>query len=247
MLLAARPELHSRAVAVHHPDDAGAVGAGGIRRRSHRGPRCRRHAARDRERRDRRIAARGVLERIRSRACRSPSTSRPSIDGSIRSPSRSWSRKCRSRARATWRAGTPPDAVDAARHRALAEDRFTATAASGGRCHDQLYVELTAFPDATSLASLRDVGVTYVVVHTDDYGSRWRSVEEQIVKTPAFKLEHVEGERPRLLAPAADPRPWTLRPHFSGCFRRHSSEPLMASAIDCRASASDFPAIRACR
>ena len=59
--------------------------------------------------------------------------------------------------------------------------------------HDRLYLELTAFPDATSLASLREVGVTYIVVHTDEYGDRWRTVEEQIARTPALKLEHTEG------------------------------------------------------
>ena len=59
--------------------------------------------------------------------------------------------------------------------------------------HDRLYVELPGFPDAVSVASLREVGVTYVVVHTEDYGDRWRAVEEQIAKTGAFKLEQVEG------------------------------------------------------
>jgi len=59
--------------------------------------------------------------------------------------------------------------------------------------HDRLYIELTGFPDATSLASLRAVGVTYVVVHTEDYGTRWPAVEKEIAKTSALKLEHVEG------------------------------------------------------
>ncbi len=59
--------------------------------------------------------------------------------------------------------------------------------------HDRLYEELTAFPDATSLAALRDVGVTYIVVHSDDYGERWRTIDEQIAKTPALTLVHVEG------------------------------------------------------
>lgn len=59
--------------------------------------------------------------------------------------------------------------------------------------HEQLYLDLTAFPDAKSLASLREVGVRYVVVHTEEYGNRWRAVEEQIARTPALNLEHVEG------------------------------------------------------
>ena len=59
--------------------------------------------------------------------------------------------------------------------------------------HDELYKELSAFPSVASLALLREAGVNYVVVHSDDYGSRWASVEEQIVRSPALKLEHVEG------------------------------------------------------
>ena len=59
--------------------------------------------------------------------------------------------------------------------------------------HDRLYLELPGFPDATSVASLREVGVTYVIVHTENYGDRWRAVEQQIERTGAFKLEHVEG------------------------------------------------------
>ena len=59
--------------------------------------------------------------------------------------------------------------------------------------HAQLYDELTAFPDAKSLASLRAVGVNYVVVHTDQYGDRWRTIEKQIAGTPALRLEHTEG------------------------------------------------------
>jgi hypothetical protein len=60
--------------------------------------------------------------------------------------------------------------------------------------HDQLYLELTAFPDATSLASLRGVGVNYVVVHTAEYGGRWPAIEAAIARTPALTLEHVEGD-----------------------------------------------------
>ncbi len=59
--------------------------------------------------------------------------------------------------------------------------------------HDRLYEDLTGFPDARSLASLREVGVTHVVVHTDDYGSRWQTIEEQIARTPALSLTHAEG------------------------------------------------------
>ena len=60
--------------------------------------------------------------------------------------------------------------------------------------HDQLYLELTAFPDATSITSLQSVGVTHIVVHTGDYGDRWRGIEDRIAMTPELRLLHVEGE-----------------------------------------------------
>lgn len=60
--------------------------------------------------------------------------------------------------------------------------------------HDQLYLDLTAFPNATSIAGLRDVGVKYVVVHTAQYGGRWPSVEQAITRSAELKLEHVEGD-----------------------------------------------------
>jgi hypothetical protein len=59
--------------------------------------------------------------------------------------------------------------------------------------HDRLYLELAQFPDRPSIDSLRTLGVTFIVVHTEEYGSRWASVEEEIADTPALKLEHVEG------------------------------------------------------
>ena len=59
--------------------------------------------------------------------------------------------------------------------------------------HEQLYLDLTAFPDATSINSLRDVGVNHVVVHTDDYGDGWTRVEALIARTPELRLEHIEG------------------------------------------------------
>jgi hypothetical protein len=59
--------------------------------------------------------------------------------------------------------------------------------------HDRLYLEMAEFPDPPSVDSLRELGVTFIVVHTDQYGSRWPSVEEEIAHTPALKLEHIEG------------------------------------------------------
>ncbi|MFM8535097.1 MAG: hypothetical protein ACKOEC_16155 [Acidimicrobiia bacterium] len=60
--------------------------------------------------------------------------------------------------------------------------------------HDQLYADLNRFPDPTSLNSLREVGVTYIVVHTEAYGITWRTVEEQIARSGQLKLEHSDGD-----------------------------------------------------
>lgn len=60
--------------------------------------------------------------------------------------------------------------------------------------HDQLYVDLTAFPDPNSISRLREVGVNYVVVHTQEYDIRWRTIEEQIARSGALKLEFSEGD-----------------------------------------------------
>jgi len=60
--------------------------------------------------------------------------------------------------------------------------------------HDQLYQDLHGFPDKASIAALREVGVTYIVVHTERYGISWRTIEEQIAKTPVLRLAHVEGD-----------------------------------------------------
>jgi hypothetical protein len=60
--------------------------------------------------------------------------------------------------------------------------------------HSRLYQELTAFPDALSIASLRELGVTYVVVHTDAYADdHWRRVEARLRASTDLRLEHVEG------------------------------------------------------
>lgn len=60
--------------------------------------------------------------------------------------------------------------------------------------HDQLYLDMTTFPNEQSLTALRGVGVTYVVVHTNEFAARWPAVDAQIGRTPSLKLEHVEGD-----------------------------------------------------
>src|SRR5205085_9738378 len=58
--------------------------------------------------------------------------------------------------------------------------------------HERLYQELTNFPDAMSLRTLSEIGVTYVIVHTDLYPSgEWPRVESAIARFPALALEHV--------------------------------------------------------
>jgi hypothetical protein len=61
--------------------------------------------------------------------------------------------------------------------------------------HDELYAELTQFPDDTSLRALSGLGVNYVVVHTDLYPpGEWSKVEERIGLFQGWlKLEHVDG------------------------------------------------------
>lgn len=61
--------------------------------------------------------------------------------------------------------------------------------------HERLYLELTAFPDETSLRSLRDLGVKYVVVHDEMYlAERRAEIDARYVRHAAdLKLEHVEG------------------------------------------------------
>lgn len=60
--------------------------------------------------------------------------------------------------------------------------------------HERLYRELTTFPDARSVASLREVGVTHVVVHADEYpDGAWPAVEARLSATPGLSLLHVEG------------------------------------------------------
>jgi hypothetical protein len=61
--------------------------------------------------------------------------------------------------------------------------------------HSQLYSDMRAFPDETSVARLSDIGVTYVVVHTDQYeASEWNKVEERLRRfSTRLRLEQVEG------------------------------------------------------
>ena len=74
--------------------------------------------------------------------------------------------------------------------------------------HLELFREMQFFPDETSVASLSDAGVTYVVVHTDAYPpDEWIRVEERLEEFASrLRLEHVEGAGRvySLLRPAAE-------------------------------------------
>jgi hypothetical protein len=61
--------------------------------------------------------------------------------------------------------------------------------------HWQLFSEMELFPDDTSVASLSDLGVTYVVVHTDLYPpGEWSKIEERLrLFSSRLRLDHIEG------------------------------------------------------
>jgi hypothetical protein len=60
--------------------------------------------------------------------------------------------------------------------------------------HDRLYEVLTTFPERGSVEALRDVGVTYVVVHGGDYtADRWRQVDALLAQSSDLRLAHADG------------------------------------------------------
>lgn len=57
--------------------------------------------------------------------------------------------------------------------------------------HDQLYLEMRRFPDEISIAKLREIGVTYVVVHRALYSpEEWAIVEPRLAQFPQLRLAH---------------------------------------------------------
>ena len=61
--------------------------------------------------------------------------------------------------------------------------------------HWQLYSDMQLFPHETSVTSLCDLGVTYIVVHSDLYPpGEWGAVEERLRQfSSRLRLEHVDG------------------------------------------------------
>ena len=63
--------------------------------------------------------------------------------------------------------------------------------------HDQLYLEMRRFPDAASITRLREVGVTYVVVHRGLYApEQWTDVDARLAQSAGIRLVHeADGDR----------------------------------------------------
>jgi hypothetical protein len=61
--------------------------------------------------------------------------------------------------------------------------------------HQLLYSDMQAFPDESILARLSDLGVTYIVVHTELYPpGEWSKIEARLREVSSWlRLEHVEG------------------------------------------------------
>jgi hypothetical protein len=60
--------------------------------------------------------------------------------------------------------------------------------------HETLYAEMLSFPDERSLGRLRDLGVRYVVIHTDLYPpGEWETVSARVREESRLRLEHVAG------------------------------------------------------
>jgi hypothetical protein len=58
--------------------------------------------------------------------------------------------------------------------------------------HEELYAKMRTFPDEESVRSLQELGVNYVVVHSDLYlPGQWPAVEDRL-KTfePRLRLQH---------------------------------------------------------
>ncbi len=61
--------------------------------------------------------------------------------------------------------------------------------------HDQLYLDMRQFPDDHSIGRLRQVGVTYVVVHRDLYEpDQWPAVEARLAQSTGIRLVHEEND-----------------------------------------------------
>ena len=96
-------------------------------------------------------------------------------------------------------ARAPANAGDAACHGALAANhpRLQQPARP---LHDRLYLEMADFPDPPSVDSLRELGVNFVVVHTDQYGAGGRASKKRS-RTPRRSSSTHRGRRAGLFNP----------------------------------------------
>jgi len=60
--------------------------------------------------------------------------------------------------------------------------------------HQRVLRELNLFPDATSIASLRELGVTHVVVHRPEYREFWPQVEARLHEARGLRFVHAEAD-----------------------------------------------------
>jgi hypothetical protein len=73
--------------------------------------------------------------------------------------------------------------------------------------HEQLFEELNRFPDAASVQRLQDLGVDYVVVHTEDYAYEnkdWQQIEPRFAQF-GLRFVHAEGAGRVYAMPALPP------------------------------------------
>ena len=61
--------------------------------------------------------------------------------------------------------------------------------------HDQLYLEMRRFPDGGSIARLREIGVTYVVVHRELMEpEQWPAFDARLSQSTGIRLVHEESD-----------------------------------------------------
>ena len=63
------------------------------------------------------------------------------------------------------------------------------------RRHGRAQQDLRRFPNETSITRLREVGVTFVVVHRELYSAdEWTIVEPRLAQFPQLRLAHEDGD-----------------------------------------------------
>jgi hypothetical protein len=61
--------------------------------------------------------------------------------------------------------------------------------------HERVFQEMLTFPDATSLTSLRVMGVTHVIVHRHEYSAEtWPEMERRVRSTAGLQVVHEDAD-----------------------------------------------------